>query len=110
VGLFVLALGCVFLFRNFEQSANWLVFLPISELAVAGAVPDLLALAAALSCRLAATGAFGVLHKLLEHLICVELHQTIHIFFSLLRIRGKEVLHLVDCDFLPVASIDDPSS
>jgi hypothetical protein len=84
------------------------VFLPISQLAVATAVPNLSALATTLSCRLATFSTFGVFHKLLKYFISVELHQTIHIFFGLLGVGGKEILHLVDRNVLPIASIDDP--
>lgn len=97
----------VFVLVSFEQSTHSLVGLPVPQLAVACAVPGLLALAAALRRRLATLRALGVVHELFEDLIRVQLHQTVHVFFRLLRVRREEVLHLVDSDILPVAPVDN---
>lgn len=100
-------LGLVFVLVPLQDRADGLVLLPLAQLAVAGTVPRLLALGTALRCERATICALWILHELLKHFVCVELHESVHVFLGLLAVWGEEVLHLVEGDLLPVASIQN---
>lgn len=103
----VLSLRLVFSFIHGEECTHRLVLLPLAKLAVTTAVPSILALGAPLRRQLATLTAFGVLHKFLKDFARVELHHAVHIFFGLLSVGAKEILHLVSRNLFPVATVDD---
>jgi hypothetical protein len=63
--------------------------LPLLELAVAGAIPCVLASRASLFGWLATVCTLRIVHEVLEDLVCVKVHQSVEVFLLLLDIRVK---------------------
>lgn len=84
-----------------------LVLFPLAQLTVALTVPRCLAGGAALSGRLAALLALGVIHKVLKHIRAVQFYHALHVFLCLFCIWTKKVFDLVFGNFVPIATVDD---
>lgn len=85
----LLCIFCHLFFCSFEEVADWLMCLPLLELAVARAIPCVLAGRASLFGWLATVCTLRVVHEVLEDLVCVKVHQSVKVFLLLLDIRVK---------------------
>mmetsp|Transcript_292 Transcript_292/g.446 ORF Transcript_292/g.446 Transcript_292/m.446 type:complete len:191 (+) Transcript_292:77-649(+) len=91
------------LFLSFcKHGADLLMFFPLAQLAVAGAVPGHLASRASLCRQSAAFLALGILHEVLEDIAGVELNEAIHVSFLLSGVLREERLGLLLRQLAPV--------
>ena len=106
--------GCcllrVFLLLGFSSSlaedvAHGLVLFPGLELALARAVPHILAPGASLGSESTADSALRIFHKVLIDIISVEFEHSVHVFFGLLSVFGKECDGLHGSNFLKVFAL-----